>query len=112
MNLITTIAAFLVTLGVLIVIHELGHYWVARWCGVKVLRFSIGFGRPIARWVRGPAKKLEEFREKAATNLAIDAAGELVYLAPTRVNLQLTQERWPDLAFAATREHAHALAVE
>jgi regulator of sigma E protease len=54
MNLITTVVAFLVTLGVLIVIHELGHYWVARWCGVKVLRFSIGFGRPIARWVRGP----------------------------------------------------------
>ncbi len=54
MNLMTTIVAFLVTLGVLIVIHELGHYWVARWCGVKVLRFSIGFGRPVARWVRGP----------------------------------------------------------
>jgi regulator of sigma E protease len=54
MNLITTVVAFLVTLGVLIVIHELGHYWVARRCGVKVLRFSIGFGRPIARWVRGP----------------------------------------------------------
>ena len=54
MNAITTVAAFLVTLGILIVIHELGHYWVARRCGVKVLRFSIGFGRPIARWVRGP----------------------------------------------------------
>ena len=53
MNVFTTLAAFLVTLGVLIVIHELGHYWVARWCGVKVLRFSIGFGRPIARWTRG-----------------------------------------------------------
>lgn len=53
MNLISTIAAFLVTLGVLIVIHELGHYWVARRCNVKVLRFSIGFGRPLARWVRG-----------------------------------------------------------
>lgn len=66
-----------------------------------------------ARWVRGgTAKKLEEFREKAAMNLAIDAAGELVYLAPTRVNLQLTQERWPELTFAATREHAQALAVE
>jgi regulator of sigma E protease len=35
------------------VIHELGHYWVARWCGVKVLRFSIGFGRPLKTWVRG-----------------------------------------------------------
>ncbi|HEX5756457.1 MAG TPA: peptide chain release factor 3, partial [Arenimonas sp.] len=69
-----------------------------------------------ARWVKpGPnctAKKLEEFREKAAMNLALDAAGQLVYLAPTRVNLQLTEERWPDLVFAATREHAQALAVE
>jgi peptide chain release factor 3 len=69
-----------------------------------------------ARWVKpGPkatAKKMEEFREKAAPNLSIDAAGELVYLAPSRVNLQLTIERWPDLEFAATREHAHAVAVE
>jgi peptide chain release factor 3 len=55
------------------------------------------------------AKKLAEFRDKAASNLALDAAGELVYLAPTRVNLQLTQERWPDVRFAATREHAHAV---
>ncbi len=54
MNLLFTIAAFAVTLGVLIVIHELGHYWVARRCNVKVLRFSIGFGRPLLRWVRGP----------------------------------------------------------
>jgi peptide chain release factor 3 len=63
-----------------------------------------------ARWIRcNDAKKLEEFREKAAMNLALDAAGELVYLAPTRVNLQLAQERHPGIAFAATREHAHAV---
>jgi len=54
MNLLTTIFAFLVALGLLIVVHELGHYWMARRCGVKVLRFSVGFGRPIARWVLGP----------------------------------------------------------
>lgn len=36
--------AFAVVLGVLIIVHELGHYFAARWCGVKVLRFSIGFG--------------------------------------------------------------------
>ena len=53
MNFLTTIAAFLVTLGILVVIHEFGHYWVAKKAGVKVLRFSIGFGRPLARWVRG-----------------------------------------------------------
>jgi peptide chain release factor 3 len=68
-----------------------------------------------ARWVRpGKAtpRKFEEFREKAAPNLSLDAAGELVYLAPSRVNLQLTIERWPDLEFAATREHAHAVPVD
>src|SRR5690554_8234966 len=40
----------LVTLGVLVTIHEYGHFWVARRCGVKVLRFSVGFGRPLVRW--------------------------------------------------------------
>ncbi|MDR1228769.1 MAG: RIP metalloprotease RseP [Azoarcus sp.] len=44
---------FLVALGLLIFVHELGHYWVARWCGVKVLRFSIGFGRPLFKWRMG-----------------------------------------------------------
>ncbi len=47
MNLLHTIASFVVALGVLIVVHELGHYFVARWCGVKVLRFSVGFGRAL-----------------------------------------------------------------
>jgi regulator of sigma E protease len=41
------LAAFVLALGVLIVVHELGHFWVARWCGVKVLRFCIGFGKPL-----------------------------------------------------------------
>ena len=40
----------LVTLGVLVTIHEYGHYWVARRCGVRVLRFAIGFGQPLATW--------------------------------------------------------------
>jgi regulator of sigma E protease len=50
---VTTVIAFLVALAVLIVVHELGHYSVARLCGVKVLRFSVGFGRPLRTWVRG-----------------------------------------------------------
>ena len=65
-----------------------------------------------ARWIKcGDAKKLEEFREKNAMNLALDAAGHLVYLAPTRVNLQLAQERAPSVEFLATREHAQAVAL-
>ncbi|WP_042299038.1 RIP metalloprotease RseP [Paraburkholderia kururiensis] len=51
MNLLTELVAFIVAIGVLVVVHEYGHYSVARLCGVKVLRFSIGFGKPLARWV-------------------------------------------------------------
>ncbi len=59
-----------------------------------------------ARWVSClDAKKLEEFRNKAYENLGLDHAGALVYLAPSRVNLQLTLERWPDITFRETREH-------
>jgi len=47
-DLVYKVVAFLVTLGVLVIIHELGHYIVARWCGVRVVRFSVGFGRVIA----------------------------------------------------------------
>ena len=47
MSFLTTIVAFIIALGSLILIHELGHYLVARALGVKVLRFSIGFGRPL-----------------------------------------------------------------
>ena len=44
----------LVAIGVLITVHEFGHFWVARRCGVKVLRFSIGFGAPIWSRRAGP----------------------------------------------------------
>ena len=45
-----TLIAFALALGLLIAVHEYGHYRMARLCGVKVLRFSIGFGRALARW--------------------------------------------------------------
>jgi peptide chain release factor 3 len=58
-----------------------------------------------ARWVHcDDAKRLEDFRNKAIEHLALDHKGGLVYVAPTRVNLQLTQERWPEMAFHSTRE--------
>ena len=50
----STLAAFAAALAVLIVVHELGHYFVARLCNVKVLRFSVGFGRPLWTWRSGP----------------------------------------------------------
>ena len=75
-----TLFAFLVALGILITFHELGHYWVARWCGVKILRFSLGFGRVLLKrvdrhgteWVLsalplgGYVKMLDEERPEAA----------------------------------------------
>jgi len=49
MSILSTLIAFVVALGLLIVFHELGHYVVARMCNVKVLRFSLGFGLPLWR---------------------------------------------------------------
>lgn len=53
MALLNYLIPFVVGLGLLILIHELGHYSVARWCNVKVLRFSVGFGRPLLKWRAG-----------------------------------------------------------
>lgn len=59
-----------------------------------------------ARWIEcDDEKMLSDFKKKASDNLAIDGGGHLTYLAPTRVNLQLMEDRWPDIKFRATREH-------
>lgn len=58
-----------------------------------------------ARWVVGEKAEIEKFTAKVRDNVAYDAADQLVYIAPTRVNLTLTEERWPELKFVATREH-------
>jgi regulator of sigma E protease len=50
MELLYTVLITLATLAVLVTVHEYGHFWVARRCGVKVLRFSIGFGKGLYRW--------------------------------------------------------------
>ncbi|MBL1276629.1 MAG: peptide chain release factor 3 [Ectothiorhodospiraceae bacterium] len=59
-----------------------------------------------ARWAEcDDEKKLDEFKRKASDNLALDGDGNLTYIAPTRINLELTIERWPDIDFHSTREH-------
>ena len=71
--------------------------------GVEAVVESVGIHA--ARWVRcDDDKMLARFKDKAFDNLAEDGDGQLVYLAPTRVNLDLTRERWPDVRFLATRE--------
>jgi regulator of sigma E protease len=54
-----TLIAFIVTIGILVTIHEYGHFQVARWCGVKVLKFSVGFGKPL--WSKTFGKDKTEF---------------------------------------------------
>jgi len=59
-----------------------------------------------ARWVECDDEKIiNQLKTKASANLALDHAGDLVYIAPTRVNLDMTQERYPEVRFLATREH-------
>jgi len=59
-----------------------------------------------ARWVYCDDEKVfTEFKRKAADNLALDGGGHLTYIAPTRVNLSLTQDRFPEVEFSSTREH-------
>jgi peptide chain release factor 3 len=58
------------------------------------------------RWVScDDEKKFNEFKKKAHDQLSVDGGGHLTYLAPSRVNLQLMQERYPDIVFRNTREH-------
>ncbi len=59
MNLLIIIPAFLVAIGILVTVHEFGHFWVARKLGVKVLRFSVGFGKPLWRRVSNDADQVE-----------------------------------------------------
>jgi peptide chain release factor 3 len=59
-----------------------------------------------ARWIACDDEiMLKQFKQKAENNLALDHAGELVYIAPTRVNLQMAMEKWPEIEFQSTREH-------
>lgn len=59
-----------------------------------------------ARWVESDdPRQLARFQERQQEHLAEDVSGALAYIAPSRVNLQLTEERWPDIVFRATREH-------
>src|ERR1700759_1675484 len=59
MKLLIFIAAFLVAIGILVAVHEFGHYWVAKKLGFKVLRFSIGFGKPLLTRVGKDPDRIE-----------------------------------------------------
>ena len=73
---------------------------------IKLIVSFEGVAVQTARWIHCDNEAmLAQFKIKAESNLAYDHAGELVYIAPTRVNLQMATEKWPDIEFLSTREH-------
>jgi peptide chain release factor 3 len=81
-----------------VVAHRLKHEYGVE-CAFEAVQVAT------ARWVSAKsAAKLEEFERRNEVNLADDGSGALAYLAPNLANLRLTQERWPDITFHATRE--------
>jgi regulator of sigma E protease len=91
MDLLQTIFYTLLALGVLVTFHEFGHFWVARLCGIKVIRFSVGFGTPLIRW-----------RDKQGTEFVIAALplGGYVKMVDEREG-NVSEE---DLPFAFTQK--------
>lgn len=113
MMLLQTIVAFAVVLGVLIIVHELGHYLVARWCNVKVLRFSVGMGKVV--WSRrfGPDQT-----EWAVSMLPLggyvkmlDARdGDLAGVSPQDMEREFTRQSvWKRIAIVAAGPIANFL---
>ena len=75
-------------------------------CSISQASVSVMAEEIVGKPLPEALEKLAEFEKANAGNLAIDAGGNLAYLAPNRVNLNLTQERWPDIVFHETREHS------
>ena len=110
MNFLTSLLAFIVAIGLLVTIHELGHYLVMRWCGVRVLRFAFGFGRVL--WSR---------HDRAGTEWALclwplggyvkplDTREEAVVPAEARAEAFDTQNVWKRIAMVAAGPVANFL---
>ena len=105
MNLISTLLAFIVALGSLIVFHELGHYLVARWCGVKVLRFSVGMGKVV--WSRRVGPDQTEWAISALplggyVKMLDAREGDLSHLPPEDLAREFTRQNvWRRIAIVA-----------
>src|SRR5690606_17295443 len=131
-SMLFTLLAFAIALGVLITFHELGHYWVARSCGVRVLRFSVGFGKVLARRVDrhgtewavsaiplgGYVKMLDDppsdaTQEQAAQAFNRKSLGQrsAIVLAGPIANLLLAVLLYAGLNLAGTSEPAAILAA-
>jgi regulator of sigma E protease len=113
MNFLHTVLAFVVCLGSLIVFHELGHYLVARWCGVKVLRFSVGMGKVV--WSRRFGPDQTEWAVSALplggyVKMLDAREGELAGLPPEDLAREFTRQNvWKRIAIVAAGPLANFL---
>src|SRR3954468_16681208 len=113
MSLIHTILAFIAVLGTLVVVHELGHYWVARWCGVKVLRFSVGMGKVV--WSRRFGPDQTEWAVSALplggyVKMLDAREGELAGLPESDLKREFTRQNvWKRIAIVAAGPLANFL---
>lgn len=113
MNFLQTVLAFVVCLGSLIVFHELGHYLVARWCGVKVLRFSVGMGKVV--WSRRFGPDQTEWAVSALplggyVKMLDAREGELSGLPPEDLKREFTRQNvWKRIAIVAAGPLANFL---
>ena len=105
LEVVFAIVAFLVAIGVLVSVHEFGHFWVARRLGFKVLRFSVGFGRPLIRWrerepgesarllARIPSTQQLPAQDSAAAMLSLPATEYWLSSIPLGGYVKLLDER-------------------
>jgi regulator of sigma E protease len=113
MNFLQTVLAFVVCLGSLIVFHELGHYLVARWCGVKVLRFSVGMGKVV--WSRRVGPDQTEWAISALplggyVKMLDAREGELTGLPEADLKREFTRQNvWKRIAIVAAGPAANFL---
>ncbi len=94
-EIIFAVLAFIVAIGVLVSVHEYGHFWVARKLGFKVLRFSVGFGSPLLRWQGRPVKYPAGTVEGGDSDGVIESAGPEYWLSsiPLGGYVKLLDER-------------------
>ena len=94
-EIIFAVLAFIVAIGVLVSVHEYGHFWVARRLGFKVLRFSVGFGSPLLRWQGRSVKYPAGTTESGDSDTLIDSAGPEYWLSsiPLGGYVKLLDER-------------------
>ena len=92
---LTSLLAFVVAISVLVAVHEFGHYIVGRWMGMKVLRFSIGFGKPLLTWVRGAdvrRGRVKAFGRGSRLDRFVDKARHVLLTLESRLLTDLIDE--------------------